>query len=361
MNKKESIRSYTTDGKVVHYSLEEDLNYRLGQIIGQKFLDYRKIWDSANRFEIITEFPLFLHFDMNQRCNYRCPQCLLAYPSELKKYYEGDDLDFKTFKLAIEEASNYYCPSLSVQGNNEPMLNPNLEDFISFASNKGFIDIMFNTNGSLLFKDRAKRLLDSGVTRLRFSLDAFTSETYSKIRVGGTYSVVRENIENFLEEKEKGGYKLPLVGVSFVLQKKNYFELDDFVNYWSPRVDMVTIQNFMAPTPGIDFSDFHPPSNAYPASNIATTTGFRCVQPYQRLVIKNRDITPCCAFYSQSLSLGKFPETSLHQAWHSEKMKLIQKSHAEGRYKDNPICNICVESMFKKDSQKIEETADILL
>ena len=51
---------YSTDGKVVHLSTEEDINQKLSKIIGKKFSDYRKSWDEANKFNLITKFPLFL-------------------------------------------------------------------------------------------------------------------------------------------------------------------------------------------------------------------------------------------------------------------------------------------------------------
>ena len=35
-------QSYSTDGKVKHLSTEEDINIKLGKIIGKKFIDYRK-------------------------------------------------------------------------------------------------------------------------------------------------------------------------------------------------------------------------------------------------------------------------------------------------------------------------------
>ncbi len=343
---KSAEKSYTVDGKVAHYSKEEDVNKKLADILGEKFTNYRKLWDSANRFETVTEFPLFLHFDMHQRCNYRCPQCIIAYPEELKKYAKGEEMDFETYKMAINEGASYSCPSLSVQGDNEPLLNPNLENYISYAHNKGFIDIMFNTNGSLLFKERAKRLLDSGLTRLRFSLDAYKPETYKEIRVGGNYDKVLENIDYFLDLKRAGGYKLPLVGVNFVLQKKNYKEVNDFIKFWTSKVDMVSIQNFLPPLPDKDFSDFYPPKESYPSSNISHSDGFKCVQPFQRLVIKNRDITPCGVMYSQLLSLGKFPETSLFDAWNSPKMKTLQQIHSQGHYSKNSVCQKCVASMF---------------
>ena len=88
---------------------------------------------------------------------------------------------------------------------------------------------MLNNNGSALTKKRAQQILDSGLTRLRFSLDAFNNETYSKVRVGSiSLDRVKRNIFNFLELKEKGGYKLPIVGVSFCVLKQNENEVDDF-------------------------------------------------------------------------------------------------------------------------------------
>ena len=75
---------------------------------------------------------------------------------------------------------------------------------------------MLNNNGSALTPKRSQQILDSGLTRIRFSLDAFTPETYAKVRVGSIHlDRVIKKIENFLELREKGNYKLPIVGVSF--------------------------------------------------------------------------------------------------------------------------------------------------
>jgi len=58
--------TYTTDNKVTMYSTEEDVNERLASIIGEKFVDYRKKWDSVNKFELETEFPLYLQVELHQ-------------------------------------------------------------------------------------------------------------------------------------------------------------------------------------------------------------------------------------------------------------------------------------------------------
>ena len=66
MSELNNFKKYTTDGKVQHFSTEDDINDKLSKIIGTKFAEYRKLWNAANRMEIETEFPLFLHLDMNQ-------------------------------------------------------------------------------------------------------------------------------------------------------------------------------------------------------------------------------------------------------------------------------------------------------
>ncbi len=101
----------------------------------------------------------------------------------------------------------------------EPLLIKDFEKYIEYCSKKGFKDIMINTNASAMTERRAKTILDAGLTRIRFSIDAATKDTFEKIRVGGRYKQVINNIHRFLDIKERYGYKLPITGVSFVGKK----------------------------------------------------------------------------------------------------------------------------------------------
>ena len=341
----ENNKSYTTDGKVKHLSTEEDINIKLGKIIGQKFVNYRKTWDAANNFETVTDFPLFLHVDMNQVCNYRCPHCIIAYKDEVKAYYEGKYLNFEDFKKIVDEGSEHGCPSISPQGNNEPFLIKDLHKYINYAYKKGFIDIMLNNNASALTRRRSQEALDSGLTRMRFSLDAFTQETYSKVRVGSLpLKKVIKNIEEFLELKEKGNYKLPITGVSFVKMKQNEHELDDFINFWKNKVDMVSIQTFTPPTQNLEkYKKFYATDQLMESEPI---TEFKCVQPFQRVVISNQTIAPCCVNFNKDLTIGKLGVDTIHEAWHSKKMNEIRNLHKEGKFYLDKTCKDCVNLIF---------------
>jgi radical SAM protein with 4Fe4S-binding SPASM domain len=242
---------------------------------------------------------------------------------------------------------------MNPQGTNEPLLDPKFEDYIKFASQHGFIDISMNTNATLLSEERANKLLESGVTRLRFSLDAATKETYEKIRIGAKFEPVMKNIERFLEIKQRGGYELPVVGVNLCRMKINEHEIDQFIEMWKDKVDLVAIQNFIAPDFETDYTDFIPTNSEYHKN---LKENFRCEQPWQRVYIKSSgEVCPCCTFFNEELSLGNIEEHTIHELWNGEKMKRLQDLHKEGRYSDNPVCLNCVKCTtgVKNDSELI--------
>ena len=340
----EDLAEYTTDGKVRHLSMDEPVDRKLAKIIGPKFAEYRKRWDAANSFALETDFPLFLHIELSQICNLRCPMCTHGIPEVRKRYITREKLGWDLYERIILEGEEHGCPSMSPQGIDEPLLTPDIERYIRFAADHGYLDIMMNTNATLLTEERAKRLLDAGLTRLRFSLDAATKETYEKVRLGATYEVTHQNIERFLELKRKGGYILPLIGVNFCKTKLNEHEESLFIQKWEQAVDMVTIQEFIPPDTDGDYSAFYPAKSKLREE---MAFEFRCVQPWQRVVIRNTgEVCPCCAMFSNDLSLGNAQEHSIAELWNGPQMRDLRAIHKAGHYARNAVCLKCVKSIL---------------
>jgi MoaA/NifB/PqqE/SkfB family radical SAM enzyme len=351
-----NLKEYTTDNRVVHKSKDLDIVEKIGNVLGKKFWDYRKKWDMVNKLELVTDFPLFLHLDLFQVCNYSCPHCNIAHPKSLKKHYDGKistKMDFDKYKRIVDEGSEYKCPSIEPQGVNEPLLIKDFHKYVKYAHDKNFIDIMINTNASALTAKRSQELLDSGITRLRFSLDAATADTYKIVRVGSIpLEKVIKNIETFLELKEKGNYKLPVTGVSMCVMKANQHEKEMFEKFWINKVDMVTFQSFQPPNDSEDFSKFYPDNDTSSLKNKKDQPkidnknlkkNFRCPQPFQRVVIRNDNITACCNTFSNQLSLGKLSE-GIYKAWNGSLANELRRIHKCGKYFENPTCKKCVET-----------------
>ena len=87
------------------------------------------------------------------------------------------------------------------------MLNPKLEEFITYAKKKGILEVSINTNAVSLTEKRAKKLIKSGLDIIIFSFDGGSKQTYEKMRPGrfkrNNFDSVYENIKKFSEIKKK--------------------------------------------------------------------------------------------------------------------------------------------------------------
>ena len=346
---------YATDSKVRWFASEGDINSKLASIIGKKFEEYREKWNAANRFELETDFPLFLHLELSQICNLRCPSCPIGQPQAHAKYISSEKMGWNLYQKIILEGEKYGCPSMEPQGTNEPFIDQNLEDYIRFAADHGFIDIMLNTNGTLLTEERARKVLKSGITRLRFSLDAATKETFEKVRLGANYDTTMKNIERFLEIKKQEKCDLPVVGVNFCKTKFNEHEEEAFIKKWIDKVDFFVIQDFQPPDLDTNYSEFLPSKSVF-RENIQES-GYNCQQPWQRVLVRSSgEVCPCCAFFSEELSLGNLKDHSLHELWNSKEMHDLRIMHKRGNYEENQWCKKCINHMSGdyNDSQLID-------
>lgn len=318
------------------YKKESDAIKILSRIKGKKFDDYREKWERVNRFELETDFPMFLHIETSYNCNFKCPMCVQGIPELKKKFGYKERMTTEKITDILQEGQKYNSPSVSFQGDNEPFLIREITDWFKIAADLGYLDIMVNSNASLVTEELAVKILNSGLTRIRFSLDAINEETYKKIRIGGKFPEVMNNINNFLRIKKEMNLEVPIVGVNFVLMKENEAEVDDFIDYWNDKVDFIVIQDFMTPDTEGDFDELAANTDKVIDYN------FKCNQPWQRLYLRgNGEVTPCCAMFSSYLKLGETPEKNLYDLWNSESAKHLRKIHKEGRFHENPICLKC--------------------
>jgi len=315
----------------------------------QRFKDYREAFDRAANLDVELEFPLHLIIEALYACNYRCPQCFLGI-SEFKKKFGGQGLmPLDSYKKIVDEAEQYQTPSMLLNGVNEPLLDDHLIERIVYARDHGFVDIHLHSNGELLTEDLCHQLIESGCTKFMISLDAFSPETFAKIRVGGNYSKVLENIEMFLDIRRRRGTDLPVFRVSMVRQKANEHEIQAFVDYWVPRVDYVYLQTYqeIVTTRGYNY---------YSNTQAEIPSNFRCEQPWYAMFIRPRgDALPCCSFMNYYLKMGNIFETSIREVWKAAPYREMRALHRRGEFHLNEACQKCVKGLFPVvDGESVE-------
>lgn len=334
MKENNYIREDST--KQVKFLADFDINEYLGIIIGEKFQDYRKRWDAATNFEHCGEYPIHLDIELNNYCNLRCAICEYDLAEEFKKDQTPKmQIDIELVKKIIIDGIPLGLSSIGTSVNNEPFMKKDIVDFCRWASQNGVLDIIVTTNATLMTKEISDSIIDSGITRLRFSLDAYSKDLYEQIRIGAKYEKTIENIEYFLSLKKKLNKKLPVTSVNFVLMEKNRAELEQFKNYWRDKVDFVAVQN-LVPVDHTEMrvSDLRP-----------VVENFRCPQPFQRLLIRaDGEVMPCTYCNKGHYVLGNVYEKSVREMWKSDFMQQLRKAQLNGNYRNYKTCVDCSSS-----------------
>ena len=332
--------------------------------------EYRQIWKDVNNLEKVTDFPTQIDFELNYSCNFTCPMCTWNKESTENMGTEAW-FDFDVFKEVIDDAIPKGLKSIRMNYINEPLMRKDIVNFISYARKAGILDIYFSTNGSLLTDDIIRDLINSGLLRLQISLDAFTEETFNKIRTGGNFNSVIKNVLRFLEIRKEMGVKLPTLRVNFVKTETNKHELDDFVEFWKSKADSVGVQDL------VGIMDGYGKKTEDEVENTDLNGTFRCAQPFQHLTLRyDGTIFPCCTFFGAEIPIAKlktnkkiqFSEIeniglldkslkskliirSIEETWKSKEMEYFREIHRNGEFWKHPVCKKCVLSTSHFDVQ----------
>jgi MoaA/NifB/PqqE/SkfB family radical SAM enzyme len=139
--------------------------------------------------------------------------------------------------------SFYMVEEIDLTGSGEPLMNPNLEKMIGLAKESG-IRVGFSSNGVLLTPARLDALMEHALDWIAISCDAATEDTYSKIRVGGSFNGLINNLQYLGEMKKRHPDSKPYTMLFFVMMKENIHELPDLVQLASKlQIDLVVAKN----------------------------------------------------------------------------------------------------------------------
>jgi MoaA/NifB/PqqE/SkfB family radical SAM enzyme len=185
-------------------------------------------------------YPIYMEISPVGSCNHRCVFCAYDFIG-----YPNRKLDCKKFLAFIDEAKDVGVKSILFAGEGEPLLHPDIEEFIISSKNSG-IDVGLFTNGQLLREDLAKSILPF-LTFVRFSFNGGTKENYADIHKvkPEIFERVVANIKNASEIKERGSLDVD-IGVQYVLLPENVDYLIKAVKILKDtRIDYFAIKPFV--------------------------------------------------------------------------------------------------------------------
>lgn len=123
---------------------------------------------------------------------------------------------------------------------NEPFIDPRMPEIIEYIHKDETAKIEFNSNGHFNKNTDIKALLEAGIDWVRFSIDGFTQETYTRSGRGGNLERVNENVRRFIEERNRQNSDC-FIEIRMIDIDVNKHEQSAFVEYWSKYADKATI------------------------------------------------------------------------------------------------------------------------
>ena len=145
----------------------------------------------------------------------------------------------ETWKKIIDDTRGLgitYRPFLQ----NEALIDTRLPEIVAYIKQDATAHAEINTNGNALNEKNAAALIEAGIDLMRFSIDAFSAETYEKDRVGLDYDRVVGNIERFARMARESDSTI-VTEVRMIDMESNRHEQHDYIEFWSERVDRALI------------------------------------------------------------------------------------------------------------------------
>jgi MoaA/NifB/PqqE/SkfB family radical SAM enzyme len=179
---------------------------------------------TASRTGLVPPLPEAVRVEVAAVGDLRCAMCLLGFRPPLNRLTAA--MPLALFRCLVDDLPG--LRALTLQGIGEPLLAPNLVDMVRYAKGRG-IHVSVDTNGSLLYRDRAEELVEVGLDRLRVSLDGADPQGFDAEPEGVHFGPVLENLAGLVAARRAADRGTPGVDVVFVATPRNIAHLPDLV------------------------------------------------------------------------------------------------------------------------------------
>jgi sulfatase maturation enzyme AslB (radical SAM superfamily) len=231
---------------------------RCGIMINDRLLPTDKLFDREKEKFFnpdIVDTPKYVYIAGDQTCNLSCPSCRTH-------VINNDDEVVKKNKtvmsVALEQIFNKSSEdpvSVTIGTYGEIFASRDMLNFLEKFPITRYpkLELTLQSNG-LLIKSRWDRVkhLANNLYRLSITLDSQNPKTYEKLRRGGTFEKILENLVFVKELKKQHNFEY---SIRMVVQKDNMDEIEEFYNfatfYGADEVEYLRILDWGVYPPGI--------------------------------------------------------------------------------------------------------------
>ncbi len=165
----------------------------------------------------VDPLPRRLYVECTAACNLSCFQACCAPETGISRTRQAGMLDFEQFKKVLDEAG----PSLArvdFFNYGEAFLHKRAVEMCEYIKlHYPHVYLYTSTNGLAFSEDAVRRLINSGIDEVTFSIDGATADSYVRYRQRGDFSKVMRNLRTAIAEKQRARLELPVINWRYIL------------------------------------------------------------------------------------------------------------------------------------------------
>lgn len=285
----------------------------------------------------VPPMPLKVQIQTTTRCNAACTMC--PYPEiTAEDGFSHDQMSEELFLLILEQLRGAPVERLSLFLMNEPLLDVRLADWLK-ASRQALPDTTLGlfTNGSALTAQRARQLVEAGLSELCVSVHGFERQEYEEVMRRLSFDRLQKNLMEVVRLHRNGA----LGDLDLKVVTGDVPEITATLEALDPLLrEYVLVKGFsnerqvVRVEPGLSSSPIRSPSAAA-----------ICQRPFVKLYITTAgDCVLCNVDWRKSVVLGRVgpgPGESIQEIWQGERYREVRARHVLGKFPDPLICGRC--------------------
>ena len=257
-------------------------------------------------------------------------------------------MDRDLYHSIVDQSIEMGIRRYSVYLMNEPMLDRELPERVAYitARIKKPQYVKVTSHGGLLTERMAKGLLDSGLSKLKISVQSLRADTYRRI-MGLSLEKTLKNIDRFLALKKKGGYKRPKLEIVMVDSVQTHNEIPRIRQYWLDR----NIKLYIEPVE--NRADQHNIRDTAVGAQKLTAFSWCRRLMEQIYILYDGRMLQCCADWEQQSVMGDLTKDRLSDIWHGKLYSDYRRRFAGGDV-SGMICACCRKQAKEAHSAQLK-------
>ncbi len=275
--------------------------------------------------------PSVLLIENTNCCNARCVMC----PRDTLTRKRGF-MEFGLFeKIMNELAGARRKPIVHLHGFGEPLLDPLLPERIRLAKACGIEHTYIVTNGSLLFPETSRKIIDAGLDRIKISFYGTDEESYNATMRGLDFTVALQNVKDFMKIRKELQKRTPKLILQYLPQEANGAKIKEFQALWRSLPDKKAGDCL-----NISCLDNFGGGKSY--NIVGEKIVSVCFYPWTAMSVlwDGRAVT-CCVDYNGVQGVGDVNSQSIEEIWNGPVLSAIRRNFGKLDYSGFPTCFNC--------------------